>query len=185
MALTDFLFGSKSKMKPFNKQSLESLLQLIQSGGGLGQNPLFGAGQSYLQNLLSGSPEAFSAFEAPLKRQFEQETIPGITERFAGMGTGAGGLNSSGLQQSLARAGEGLSTNLGALRGQLQMQALPQALGYAQAPINNLLQAIGLVPGQHYEIPGQPGLVQSGLSSFAQGFGGGFGFGKGYGGGFF
>src|SRR5271154_2094849 len=56
--------GKKHKLKPYNKQSsrfLESVLQ----GGGLQGNPTYGAGNSFLQNLLSNNPEAFSAFEAP------------------------------------------------------------------------------------------------------------------------
>ena len=173
---TDFLFGSKGKMKPFNKQSLQKLMELIQGGGGLNQSPLYGAGSDFLQSILSGSPEAFAAFEKPYMEQFEQQIVPGIAEGFAGMGTGGGASSSSALQQTLAQAGKGLSTNLAALKSGLQMQAAPQALAYSQQPIQNLLQALGLIPGQYYEKPGQGGFLQGGLNSFMHGMGQGFGF---------
>lgn len=172
-----FLFGSESQMKPYNKQSLGSLLQLLQ-GGGLEDNALFGAGSSFLENILSGSPNATAAFEAPLMQQFQQQIAPGIAERFAGMGTGAGAASSSALNNSLAQAGANLQNQIGSLRGQLQMQALPLALQYAQSPIQNMLAAAGLIPGQYYEIPGQGGFVQGAANAFAHGagqaFGGGF-----------
>lgn len=172
---SDFLFGSESKMKKFNPQSLQALLKFLQ-GGGLENNQLYGAGSNYIQNLLSNDPSAFQAFEQPYLDKFNQQIVPGIAERFAGMGTGAGGLNSSGFQQTLAQAGRGLQTDLAAMRGNMQLQALPQAYQYAQGPLQNILSAAGMVPQQYYEKPGQPGLVQGGLNSFLSGFGSSFGF---------
>lgn len=166
----DFFAGSKQKMKPFNKESLDALMQFIQ-GGGMSQGPLYGAGSDFLQSLLSNEPGAFDKFEAPFKEQFEQETVPMLAERFAGAGTGGGALSSSGLNQALAQAGKSLSTNLAGLRGGLQMQAAGQGLQYSQAPIQNLLMALGLIPNQYYEIPGQGGLFQNMASSFAHGAG--------------
>lgn len=175
-SFSDFFTGSQGKMKPFNKQALQQLMQLIQNGGGLNQSSLYGSGSNFLQSILSNQPGAFESFEAPYKEQFEQQTVPMIAERFAGMGTGGGASSSSGLQQALAQAGKGLSTNLAALRGGLQMQAAPQALAYSQQPIQNLLQALGLIPGQYYEQPGQGGFLQGGLNSFMHGMGQNFGF---------
>lgn len=115
------------------------------------QSPLFQKGSSYLQSLLSGSPEATAAFEAPAMRQFQEQIVPGLAERFAGLGAGA--QSSSAFNQALGAAGAGLSENLAALRGQLQLGALPQALGFAQQPISNLL-----------------GFSQLGLGTQAQGY---------------
>lgn len=155
----DFLTGSESKMKPFNKQSIQSLIDLLQ-GGGLQGNSLFGTGSSFLQNLLSGNPEAFKNFEAPYLQQFNEQIVPGIAERFAGAGTGSGAGSSSALFNSLAQAGRSLSTDLAGLRSGLQMQALPQALNYAQQPILNQIAAAQALPGQYYERAGQPGILQ-------------------------
>lgn len=160
--LSDFLFGSNSKLKPYNQQGLNTLQGLSQ-GGGLNQNPLYQQGNSFLMNLLSGDPEAFKSFEAPFMQQFEQQTLPTIAERFAGMGTGAGASSSSGLFNSLAQAGKSLSTDLAGLRSGLQMQALPQSLQYSQQPIQNILASLSQIPGQFYEKPGQGGFLQ-GLS---------------------
>jgi hypothetical protein len=173
--LFDFFSGTQSKLKPINKDALSQLMQLIQGGGGLQNNPLFQSGQSHLQSLLSNEPGAFEAFEAPFKEQFEQEIVPGIAERFAGLGTGAGSLNSSGLNNALAQAGKGLSTNLAGLRSGLQMQASQQGLQYAQQPIMNLLQALGVLPGLYAEKPGQGGLLQGLAGGFAGGLGQGYG----------
>lgn len=139
MALTDFLFGSNPKLKkistlnPQQKATLNSLLGSISPDQfNVGKAPLYQSGSNYLQNLLSGSPEAFENFERPYRQMFEQELIPSIAERFSGLG--AGSQRSSAFQQALAQAGTGLASQLAALRSGLQMQALPQALGYAQLP---------------------------------------------------
>lgn len=131
----DFL----STLNPEQQQLFSQLSQQLMGGQ---QSPLMGVGTNYLQNLLSGSPEAFQQFEAPIKRQFQEQVIPGIAERFSGLGSGA--QSSSAFQQALGQAGSGLSENLAALRGGMQMQALPQALQFAQQPISNILQLLGL-----------------------------------------
>lgn len=171
----DFIFGKSPKVKKAptrTSEQMEILKMLLQQGGGLEGSPLYQGGSDFLQKLFSGD---FEAFEAPLKRQFEEVTAPGIAERYAGLGA----TSSSGLDQSLARAGENLVEQLGSQRSQLMMQALPQALGYAEAPINKLLQLLGISPFENIYEKGDMGLVGSGLSAFGKSFGGGFGSGFG------
>lgn len=117
------------------------------------QSPLFQQGSNFLQNLLSGSPEATAAFEAPYLRQFHEQTIPELAERFAG----AGAQSSSAFNQALGAAGAGLQAQLAELRGKLGLQAAGQGLQYAQQPISNLqgfsqlglgTQAFGFAPKQ-------------------------------------
>lgn len=116
---------------------LQQLLgQLMGQSSDIGQNPLYQQGSNYLQQLLSGSPESSAAFEAPAMRQFNEQIVPGLAERFSGMGAGA--QSSSAFQQALGQAGAGLSENLQAMRSGLQFGGLGQALGYAQQPISNL-----------------------------------------------
>jgi len=172
--LNEFLFGNESKMKGFNKQSLGALLQMLQ-GGGLQGNPLFESGSNFLQQLFNPSSQSMQDFQAPYMENFNQNIVPDIANRFAGMGTGASGLSSSGFQQTLGQAGRGLQKDLASMRGQMQMQGAGQALNYAQQPISNMMSAAGMVPNQYYERPGQQGLVQGGLNSFLQGFGNSFG----------
>lgn len=187
--VNDFFFGKESELNPYSPEALSSLQGILQ-GGGLQGNDLYGAGGSYLQNLLNGSPEAFRNFEAPYLQNFQQNIAPGIAERFAGIGTG-GSLSSSGLNQALAQAGRSLQTDLAGLRSGLQMQALPQALGYAQQPIQNRLSAASQIPGQFFERPGQSGFLQTAAPAlasaaanyFAPGSGAMFGGGGGFNGG--
>ena len=133
-----------SATSTFNPQQAQAFQQLLASMMGqnanVSENPAFQAGSSYLQNLLSGSPEAFAAFEQPYRTQFEQQTIPGLAERFAGLGA----QSSSAFQNALGSAGAGLQEQLASLRSGLQMQALPQALGYAQQPFSNLQSLLGM-----------------------------------------
>lgn len=159
-----------SLLTPDQMSALTSLLQ-----NGIGSNPLYQQGSNFLGNLLSNSPGSFDNFQAPYMQNFEQNIAPGIAERFAGMGTGAGGLNSSALFNSLSQAGRNLQTDLAGLHSGLQMQALPQALQYAQQPQSNLLNAIGVRAFQPYERPGNEGFLSSFggpmLSAFGQGLG--------------
>lgn len=127
-------YNKLSTLDKGQKNLLQQLLGSLQGqSSNIQQSPLFQQGSSYLQNLLSGSPEATAAFEAPYMRQFNEQIVPGLAERFSGLGA----QSSSAFNQALSSAGAGLSENLASLRGQLQMGALPQALNYAQQPVSN------------------------------------------------
>ena len=115
---------------------------------------------SYLQQLLSGSPESSAAFEAPYKRQFEEQTVPALAERFAG----AGALSSSGFQQALGQAGAGLSENLAALREGQRMQSISPIMQMIQNLLGQQTQAF---------LPKQPSGWQNFLTGLAPGIGGG------------
>jgi hypothetical protein len=169
---SEFLFGKDPSFDPFNQQSLDFLNSMFENGGGLEGNAGYGGASNFLSSLYSNEPGAFQAFEAPYKQQFEQQTVPMLAERFAGMGTGSGALNSSSFQQALGQAGQNLSTNLAGMRGQMQMQGLGPTLQYAQAPIQNKMQAAGMIPGQYYEDPGKQGMFIQLLQALAQGLGG-------------
>lgn len=86
--------------------------------------------QDQILKLLGGElggEEDFESFAAPYKRQFNEETIPGISERFAGLG----GLSSSGFTQSLGQAGAGLSEKLASLQQMLKRQKFQSLLPFA------------------------------------------------------
>ncbi len=164
------LFGSPDKTVSTldkNQQQMQD-----QYTKGIQSNPLYQQGNDFLMKLLSGDT---SQFEQPLMQQFEQQIIPGIAERFAGMGTGAGAGSSSGLNNSLAQAGQNLTGQLGALKGGLQMQGLQGALQYAQQPFTNQLGGMN-VNTQAYQ-PGTQGLVSPLLQAAVGGMSSGFGMG--------
>ena len=181
-SLNEFFFGRGDKNKRLStktKQQNEALKRYFEQS--IEKSPLYGAGSQFLQSLLSNEPGAFDAFEAPYIQQFNQQTAPGIAERFAGMGTGAGASSSSALNNSLAQAGAGLQNQLASLRGNLQMQGLGQALQYAQQPYSNILQGVGLNTFENSYQPGNLGLVGEFATSFVKSAGktlGGGGFGQ-------
>lgn len=178
MGIFDSLFGSDdpgveqvSTLSPIQQKYLKKYFK-----NPIEKNATYGAGNDYIQRLLSGDPELMQQFTQPYMDQFNEEIVPGIAQRFAGMGTGAGAGSSSGLNNSLAQAGKGLQTNLAQLRGNMQLQALPQALAYAQQPYSNQLAGLGLRTTENINRPGNEGmfggLLNAGLQGAATAFGG-------------
>lgn len=118
--LTDFLFGQKEKIENvplYNPQQQDVFKQLLQ--GSKNQLPdIF----SFLQNILSQSPEAMQAFEAPTRRAFAEQTLPTIAERFSGLNA----QKSSAFGQQLGEAGKRLEESLAAQRSGLGFNAASQ-----------------------------------------------------------
>jgi hypothetical protein len=155
----------QSTMAPWQQQMQQ------QYSKGIENNQTYQGGNDFLQKLLGGDSSAFQNFEKPYQERFEQETVPGLTNLFSGMGTGGGALSGSGFQNSLAQAGRGLQGDLAQMRSGMQMNALPQALNYAQQPFNNQLN--GMNVNTMANQPGQQGMLQQLLMAFAKmGFGG-------------
>jgi hypothetical protein len=174
-------YSSFSLQNSGQKNILQQLLSSLQGQNtNIGQNPLFQQGSQYIQQLLSGSPQSTAAFEAPAMRQFNEQIVPGLAERFSGLG--AGSQSSSAFQQALGQAGAGLAENLQSLRSGLQMQGAQQGLQYAQQPISNYQGLAGLGLGtqtrgfMQKQLPFWQQLL-TGLSGGAGQIGGGF-FGK-------
>lgn len=172
------LFGSSGGYKQLPTKTggqtnfLEQLLALLGGQGGLGQG--FQKGIDYYSKLLSGEPGAFEEFEAPIKRQFEEQVLPGIAERFSGAGAGA--QSSSAFQQSLGQAGAGLSENLARLRAELQGGAA-SSLGSLFSGLGSL--GLGTNTFENVYEQGSPGLLDSLLAALGGGLGGGIGQGLG------
>ncbi len=131
------------------------------------QDPLYQGGASWLQQLLSNDPAMMQQFQAPYLRQFNEQTVPGLAERFSGLGSGAQG--SSAFKQALGSAGAGLSENLASLRGGMQLQGLGQALQYAQQPFSNQQGLLGLNTQSIQQQ--QPGFIQQLMLALAGGAG--------------
>lgn len=125
-----------STLNPQQQQAFSQLLGILQGqmGGGFGQE-----GQDYFSKILGGDT---SAFEAPLMRQFNEQIVPELAERFSGLGVGS--QNSSAFQQALSSSGADLAERLGSLRGQLQSNAAQQSLGFGQNQLSNLQNLLGM-----------------------------------------
>ena len=170
MGFKEFMFGSDPKMKQvskFTKQQDQAFSNFWDNP--IQNSPLYGAGQDWLQSILSNDPQAFQAFEAPIMNRFDQEIVPAIAERFGAL---AGNRGSSGLNNSLASAAKNLSTELGGLRANLQQGAANQALQYAQQPYNNMLSGFGVNSFENVQTPGTTGFAAPALTGLATAFGG-------------
>lgn len=145
---------------------LNQMMQMLGQGGQLGEG--YGQSLDYQKQLMDPNSEAVNQFTQPHMDQFNQQTVPGLAERFAGMGGGmGGGLSSSGFGQSLSSAGGQLQNQLAALKAQL-----------GQGAAQSLMGQYGNMSGQ--ALGAQPfGYQQQGPSAFGgalQGWGqGGFG----------
>jgi hypothetical protein len=166
-------FTQQPAMSPEQMTVLNQLLGGLSGKGSMG-GPM-GQGMSYLSNILSGSPESTQAFEAPYMRQFQQQTIPSLAERFSSLGSGAQG--SSAFGQQMGAAGAGLQENLASIRGSMQQNALSSLLGFGQLglgsqPYANIFrpatQGMGaaMAPGLGQYIGQQlPGQMSTGIQS--------------------
>jgi hypothetical protein len=150
------------------KGLLSQLMKMLNPQGQLG-----GAQQgaiNYQQQLMDPSSQAVDQFAQPYMNQFNQQTIPGLAERFAGMGAMGGGLSSSGFGQALGAAGGNLQTQLAALKaglGQNAAQSLMSQYGGLTG------QALGAQPFG-YQQQG-PSMFGGALQGWAQGGFGGLG----------
>ena len=147
---------------PEQQELLKQILGQVGPEGQLGKG--YGQSLSYLQELLDPSSEAQQRFADPYMKQFDQETIPGLGERYAGGGALGGGLSSSGFGQAIGGAGANLQTQLASLKSQLQQGAAQNIMGQ----YNNMTQqGLGAQPFGYTYQPGGGGLGQQMFSGYA------------------
>lgn len=176
------LFGSPARQSSTytkgQRSTIDDLLQSIKGMQGqqdITQQQGYGQGLDWLMSLFN-DPSFFQSFEAPLQRQFQEQTVPELANRFAGMGSG-GSLGSTAFRNQLGREGSNLSTNIAALRGGMQQQAIPQLLGYSQQPFSNLMSLYqqAMTPTRNVYQQPSAGLLGPVLSSIAGGLSAGYG----------
>lgn len=132
MSFLSRLFGSDKlkKVPTMTKEQerlLNQILQMVNPEGRLGQAYQDSIGLQ--EQLMDPNSEAVRRFTEPYMKEFEQQTVPGLAERFAGMGAMGGGLSSSGFGQSLSAAGGNLQSQLAQLKSQLGQQAAQSLMG--------------------------------------------------------
>lgn len=126
-------FGKKDQMKQVptmtkeQKALLDQILQMTGPGGQLGQG--YQKSLGYQLQLMDPNSEAVRQFTEPYMKEFEQQTVPGLAERFAGAGAMGGGLSSSGFGQALSSAGGNLQSQLAQLKAGLGQQAAQSLMG--------------------------------------------------------
>lgn len=169
MAFWDFLFGSPEKherVSTLGKDQEPLLQQLLASLQGRGAGGGFGSSADYFYNILNDNPELMQQFMAPEMRRFNEQTIPGLAEQFAGMGSG--GLSSSGFRNAAVNAGTDLQERLGAIRAGLKQNAASGLSGLGQQGLGNYTQDVATQQGS-------PGLFSTIGPGIGTAIGGAFG----------
>lgn len=138
--LGEFFFGKSSSTEQMPLFSPEQMAFLNKILGAVEPGTM--SGIDYLTKMVSGDQGSMNAFTDPYMRQFQEQTIPSISERFANLDA----QKSSAFGQSLSQAGAGLQEQLAGLRANLKNQALSQLQGYA-----------GMGLGQQYQNIVKPG----------------------------
>jgi|GEM_PF-1028610 len=145
---TDLLMGTPEKRENVStlRPEQEGLYQQsINAGMGRGAGGAFGQSADYYRNNLSDDPADFDSFAAPQMRQFNEQTIPELSEQFAGMGSG--GLSSSGFRNAAIGAGTDLSERLGAIRANLRQNSAQGLQNIGQVGLQNYSQNMVTEPG--------------------------------------
>jgi hypothetical protein len=143
-----FLTGSPEKHKRVstllkNQQPIQQ--QLSNAAQNAGAGGAFGDAADYYRNNLSNNSADFQSFAAPEMRRFNEDIIPGLSEQFAGMGSG--GLSSSGFRNAAVNAGTDLSERLGAIRANLRQQGAQGLANIGQQSLGNYSQDVVTQPG--------------------------------------
>jgi hypothetical protein len=165
--LSSILGGATSKAGYKKVSNFDKTQQALHAQRGQKAQNLGGQGGGYenamgiLQGYLDPNSSQYQNFEAPYRQEFEQQTVPGLAERFAGYGGMGGGLSSSGFGQALGAAGANLQTNLAQLKSNLQRSSISDILNQ----YNQL--SSGVLGAQPYSYMEQgPGMLSNALSSF-------------------
>ncbi len=147
-SLGNFFTGTPEKrenVSTLRPEQEELYNQLINAGSGQGAGGAFGQSADYYRNNLNDNPQDFNAFSAPALRQYNEDVIPGLSEQFAGMGSG--GLSSSGFRNAQVQGATDLSERLGALRAQLRQNSAQGLQNIGQQGLGNFSQNMVTQPG--------------------------------------
>lgn len=147
-AASNFISGTPEKRENVStlRPEQEGLYQqAVNAGMGEGAGGAFGDAADYYRNLLSDDSADFNSFAAPQLRQYNQDIMPGISEQFAGMGSG--GLTSSGFRNAQVQGATDLSERLGAIRANLRQSGAQGLQQIGQTGLQNFSQNMVTQPG--------------------------------------
>jgi hypothetical protein len=167
-----FLSGTPEKRENVSllRDEQEPLYQqLVNAGLGRGAGGAFGSSADYYRNLLSDDSADYNAFAAPMMRQYQQDIVPGLSEQFAGMGSG--GLSSSGFRNAQIQGATDLSERLGAIRANLRQAGAQGLQNIGQAGLQSYSQNMVTEPGTEGLLSQIAPAIGNGLAAFGGGFG--------------
>lgn len=130
-SFSQMLFGKNEKIQNISNQNPQQQQLWQQMMEGMGGGGGYGDIANYYKQLMAGDPASEKAFSDPMMRQFREETVPGLAEQFAGMGSG-GGMGSSGFRNSAVNAGADLQERLSSMRANLRQQGAQGLSGMYQ-----------------------------------------------------
>ncbi len=139
--------------------------QAVNAGLRPGAGGAFGNSADYYRSLLSDENQDINAFVAPEVRRFNEETIPGIAEQFAGLGSG--GLSSSGFRNAAVNAGADLSERIAALRANLRQSGASGLANIGQQGLQSYSQNMVTEPGTEGFLSQVAPSVGTAIGSFA------------------
>lgn len=172
MGFNDFMLGNDDKFSQkstlnkgqqgFQNDLFSQLKQMMGQGGG------FNNAMGWMQDFMNPDSQQYQNFSQPYMRQFNEQTVPGLAERFAGMGAQGGGLSSSGFGQSLSGAAGGLQENLASMRSSLLQNTIRDYLNQFNQMAG---QGLNRNSVENFYQPGSQGLVGNTFGAFAKGAG--------------
>lgn len=151
----------RSTLRPDQEALYEQMQRAAQERGAGGA---FGESADYYRDLLSNNSQDMDAFAAPEIRRFNEQTIPGLSEQFAGMGSG--GLDSSGFRNAAVGAGTDLSERLGAIRAQLRQQGAQGLQSIGQQGLGNFSQDVETQAGSQGLLSQAAPLIGTAIGAF-------------------
>lgn len=142
-------FDQRPNLGPNQQPIQQNLSNAVQKPGAGGA---FGDVADYYRNLLSNDPAQLQAQAAPDIRQFNQQTLPGIANQYAGLGAG-GALSGSGFRNASIQAGTDLMERIASLRAGLRQEGARGLTGLGTESLGNYYN-------NTYQ-PRSPGLIES------------------------
>jgi hypothetical protein len=137
----------------------------VNAGLSPGAGGSFGTSADYYRDLLSDNPADLESMVAPELRRFNQQTIPGLAEQFAGMG--AGGLDSSGFRNASINAGTDLAERIASIRAGLRERGAAGLANIGQIGLQPYSQNMVTQQGTQGALPALSGIAGTVLGSFA------------------
>jgi hypothetical protein len=167
-AASNFLTGTPEKrenvstLRPEQEPGFQDLQNAAQGNYG---NGAFGKAGNYYNNLLSDNSADYNAFAAPALRQYSQDIMPGISEQFAGMGSG--GLSSSGFMNAQNQGAVDLAERLGSIRANLRQSGAQGLQNIGQLGLGNYSQNMVTEPGSEGLLSTAAPAIGTAIGSFA------------------
>jgi hypothetical protein len=157
-----------STLRPEQERGYQNLQAASQ---GRGAGGVFGDVADYYRNNLSDNPADLDAMVAPEMRRFNQQTIPGLAEQFAGMGSGA--LDSSGFRNASINAGTDLAERIASIRAGIRERGAQGLANIGQMGLQPYSQNMVTQQGTQGLLPGLANVAGTAAANYFGGPAGG------------